>query len=151
MQRRIRNSAKALIIKDGKVLLSKLDDNGDVFFIMPGGGQDVGEVLTDTVKRECMEELGIEVDPKFLVFILEGANGEENHRIDFVFLCNYIRDIKDIEIQGDTHQVGAEWVSIDNIMNEPLYPYKYRNAILKLYKNENFDIYLGNENKGDFD
>ena len=35
MNRPIRNSAKALIIKDGKMLTIKLNDNGDVFYIMP--------------------------------------------------------------------------------------------------------------------
>jgi hypothetical protein len=39
MNRNIRNSAKALIIKDGKMLAVKLEDEDGVFFIMPGGGQ----------------------------------------------------------------------------------------------------------------
>lgn len=51
MERKIRNSAKALIIKDGKMLVSKINDNGDVFYIMPGGGQNAEELLPDTVKR----------------------------------------------------------------------------------------------------
>ena len=70
MERKIRNSAKALIIKDGKMLASKINDNGEVFYIMPGGGQDTEELLPDTVKRECEEELGIEVEPKSLEFIV---------------------------------------------------------------------------------
>ena len=40
MERKNRTAAKALIIKDGKMLAIKLNDNGDVFYIMPGGGQD---------------------------------------------------------------------------------------------------------------
>ena len=43
MERKIRNSAKALIIKDGKMLASKINDNGDIFYIMPGGGQESEE------------------------------------------------------------------------------------------------------------
>lgn len=72
MERKIRNSAKALIIKDGKMLASKINDNGDVFYIMPGGGQDAEELLQDTVKRECEEEFGIKVEPKSLEFVVEG-------------------------------------------------------------------------------
>ena len=37
---------------------------------MPGGGQDTEELLPDTVKRECAEEFGIEVEPKSLEFIV---------------------------------------------------------------------------------
>lgn len=61
MERPICNSAKALIIRDGKMLALKLrDDDGD-FCIMPGGGQKSEELLPDAVCREVAEELGIRV------------------------------------------------------------------------------------------
>ncbi len=76
MERQVRNSAKALIIKDGKLLAVKLDDNGDMFYIMPGGGQHAGELLPEAVRREVAEELGIDVCPQSLAFVIEGAQGE---------------------------------------------------------------------------
>lgn len=63
MERKIRNSAKALIIKDGKMLAMKQDDNDEVIYILPGGSQNAGETLTDAVKREVAEEIGIDVEP----------------------------------------------------------------------------------------
>lgn len=145
MERKIRNSAKALIIKDRKVLASKINDNGDVFYIMPGGGQDSDELLPDTVKRECAEEIGIVVEPKSLEFVVEGLRGESFHRVDLVFLCEYIGEIKNAEIHGDKNQIGFEWLSIENLMNEPLYPSKLRSQIIRLFNNEKTDVYLGNE------
>lgn len=145
MERKIRNSAKALIIKDGKMLASKINDNGDVFYIMPGGGQDTDELLQDTVKRECEEELGIEVEPKSLEFIVEGLRGESFHRVDLVFLCDYIGEIENAKIHEDKNQIGFEWLSIENLMNEPLYPSKLRSQIIHLFNNEKTDVYLGNE------
>ena len=145
MERKIRNSAKALIIKDGKMLASKMNDNGDIFYIMPGGGQDTEELLPDTVKRECAEEMGIVVEPKSLVFVVEGLHGESFHRVDLVFLCDYIGEIKNAEIHGDKNQIGFEWLSIENLMNEPLYPSKLRLQITRLCNNEKTDVYLGNE------
>lgn len=50
----IRNSAKAVILKDSKILLTRNIDNEGVFYLFPGGGQDHGETLTEAVKRECM-------------------------------------------------------------------------------------------------
>ncbi|HEX3023208.1 MAG TPA: NUDIX domain-containing protein [Lachnospiraceae bacterium] len=76
MKRTVRNSAKALIIKEGKMLAIKINDNDDIFYIMPGGGQEAGEGLTDTVRREVAEELGIDVIPQSLQFVIEGANGK---------------------------------------------------------------------------
>ncbi len=145
MERKIRNSAKALIIKDGKMLASKINDNGDVFYIMPGGGQDTEELLEDTVIRECEEELGIKVEPKSLEFIVEGLHGESFHRVDLVFLCDYIGEIENAKIHKDKNQVGFEWLSIENLMNEPLYPSKLRSQIIRLFNNEKTDVYLGNE------
>lgn len=145
MERKIRNSAKALIIKDGKMLASKINDNDDVFYIMPGGGQDTDELLQDTVKRECEEELGIKVEPKSLEFIVEGLRGESFHRVDLVFLCDYIGEIENAKIHKDKNQIGFEWLPIENLMNEPLYPSKLRSQIIRLFNNQKTDVYLGNE------
>lgn len=49
MSREIRNSAKALIIKDGKMLAIKIRDSDGDFYIMPGGGQEAKEQLSQTV------------------------------------------------------------------------------------------------------
>ena len=148
MERRIRNSAKALIIKDGKMLASKLNDNNDVFYIMPGGGQDAEELLPDTVKRECAEEIGINVEPQSLVFVIEGMHGESFHRVDLVFLCEYRGEVQNAKIHGDRNQVGFEWLAIDNLMNEPLYPSKLRSQIIHFYHHEKTEVYLGNESMG---
>jgi len=91
MQRAIRNSAKALIIKDAKMLAIKLRDEEGEWYIMPGGGQDAEELLPDAVCREVAEELGIDVDVKDLAFVIEGAHGENFHRVDLVF-CVSIRE-----------------------------------------------------------
>ncbi len=145
MERRIRNSAKALIIKDGKMLATKIKDNGDIFYIMPGGGQETDELLPEAVKREVAEEIGIEIQPKSLEFVVEGLKGESFHRIDLVFLCEYIGKIEKAELHGDHNQIGFEWLPIENLMNTPLYPSKLRSQIIRLYHNEKTQVYLGNE------
>lgn len=145
MERKIRNSAKALIIKDGKMLAAKINDNGDIFYIMPGGGQESEETLEEAVRREVKEEFGLIVEPKTLEFVIEGVTGESFHRVDLVFLCEYIKEIPDAEITGDYNQIGFDWLPIENLMNEPLYPSKLRKQIMNLYNDEETVVYLGNE------
>lgn len=145
MERKIRNSAKALIIKDGKMLASKINDNGDIFYIMPGGGQESEETLEEAVRREVKEEFGLIVEPKTLEFVIEGVTGESFHRVDLVFLCEYIKEIPDAQITGDYNQIGFDWLPIENLMNEPLYPSKLRKQIMNLYNAEETVVYLGNE------
>jgi 8-oxo-dGTP pyrophosphatase MutT (NUDIX family) len=144
MERKIRNSAKALIIRDGKMLVSKIDDNGEVFYVMPGGGQETDELLPEAVKRECAEEMGILVEPRSLVFVVEGLQGEAFHRVDLVFLCDFIGEIENAEIHGDINQIGYEWLPIENLQNETLYPSKLRTQIIDLFHNRKTEVYLGN-------
>lgn len=146
MKRGIRTSAKALIFRNGCMAAIKIDDNGDIFYIMPGGGQEPEEQLKDAVARECAEELGIAVIVKDLVFVIEGLHGEPFHRVDLVFQCEYVADIPGVRLHSDTHQVGIEWLPIDSLEIQPLYPSKLRKQILDLYNGRKTSCYLGNEN-----
>ncbi len=149
MERKIRNAAKALIMKDDKMLAIKISDGKEEWYIMPGGGQDAEELLPDTVCREVAEELGIRVKVKDLVFIIEGLHGEEFHRVDLVFLCEYIGEIENAVLQSDTNQTGSAWLDIKTLNHTPLYPSKLRRQIMNLYEGKEYKVYLGNEEIGD--
>ena len=149
MERPIRNSAKALIMKDGKMLVIRIKDNDEEWYIMPGGGQDAEELLIDSVCREVAEEMAIEVIPKELVFVIEGVRGETFHRVDLVFLCEYIGEISDAVLHKDTNQIGYAWIDIHNLNHSKLYPSKLRRQIMNLYEGKAYKVYLGNEEVGD--
>ena len=74
MSRQIRTSAKAVIIRNGKLLAIKVNDGKEEWYILPGGGQDGEEILPQTVEREVKEEAGIEVKCKDLLFVIEGVH-----------------------------------------------------------------------------
>jgi ADP-ribose pyrophosphatase YjhB (NUDIX family) len=148
MDRCVRTSAKALVIKDGCILAVKINDNGDEFYILPGGGQNAGELLPDACEREVAEETGIEVKAKDAVFIIEGSEGEPFHRVDIVFLCDYAGK-SETEHHGDSNQAGYEWLKIDTLNKTPLYPSKLRRPIMNLFEGKACPVYLGNECAGD--
>lgn len=149
MERQIRNSAKALIIKDGKMLAIRIKDGNEEWFIMPGGGQDSEELLSETVGREVAEEMGIKVNVKDLVFVVEGVHSETFHRVDLVFLCEFVEVIENAILQGDTNQVGYEWLDISTLNHSALYPSRLRRQIMNLYEGKQYQVYLGNEEAGD--
>ncbi len=149
MERYIRNSAKALIIRDGKMAAVKLEEDGDVWYIMPGGGQETEELLPDAVCREAAEELGLRVEAKELVFVVEGLHGESFHRVDLVFLCEYLGEIENAVLYSDTNQVGVEWLDLATLNRSQLYPSKLRRQIMNLYEGKPYKVYLGNEEAGD--
>ncbi len=91
----VRNSAKAIVIRDDLLLVIVHHDGEGDWYSLPGGGQEPGETLTDALQRECMEELGVRVEIGPLRYIREyiGANHEfsredaDSHQIDFMFEC----------------------------------------------------------------
>src|SRR5687768_8900235 len=48
-----RNSAKALIVKDGRILVIRKKVGTELWYLLPGGGQEKGETLHEALKREC--------------------------------------------------------------------------------------------------
>ena len=149
MERIVRNAAKALIIKNGKMLAVKISDGLESWYIMPGGGQNVEEPLPEAVSREVAEELGLQIEVKDLVFVVEGLHGENFHRVDLVFLCEYRGRIENPVLHSDTNQVGFDWLDIATLNTAPLYPSKLRRQIMNLYEGKPFQVYLGNEEIGD--
>ena len=148
MSRSIRTSAKALVIRDGRMLAIRLHDQDGDFYIMPGGGQNAGELLPAAVEREVAEETGIAVKAGDAVFIIEGEKGEESHRVDIVFRCEYLGE-SDAERHTDWNQTGYEWLDIATLNTAPLYPSKLRRPIMNLSARKDAPVYLGNENVGD--
>ena len=123
MDRTVRNAAKALIIKDDKMLAIKISDG--------------------------KEEMGLRVVVKDLAFVIEGLHGEKFHRVDLVFLCEYIGKLENAVLQSDTNQVGYDWLDIKTLNTTPLYPSKLRRQIMNLYEGKAYKVYLGNEEIGD--
>ena len=148
MERMVRTSAKALVIRDGRMLAIKMQEPDGVFYIMPGGGQMAGELLPATAEREVAEETGISVRAKEAVFIIEGEKGESFHRVDIVFRCDYL-GTANTEEHTDYNQIGCEWLDIETLNKAPLYPSRLRRPIMDLYAGKDTAVYLGNENAGD--
>ncbi|MGE5704190.1 MAG: NUDIX domain-containing protein [Clostridia bacterium] len=149
----IRNSAKAVIIRNEKILLTKNKDEFGLFYLFPGGGQEHGEELKDAVKRECLEELGEEVEVHELVYVREyiGKNHEfakwdsDIHQVEFYFTCSLTAE-EPTFLHGtnpDNNQVGVEWVEMNHLDDIRLYP----KTLSKMIKQSGAEIrYLGDVN-----
>ncbi len=149
MRREIRTSAKALIIRDGKMAAITISDGIETWYILPGGGQESEERLDEALCREVEEELGLCVSCGELLFVIEGVHGEAFHRVDLVFEANYIRKIEQPKFHVDTNQTGVAWLDISALNKAPLYPSRLRREIMNYYEGKPHRTYLGNEEIGD--
>ncbi|MBM7095118.1 NUDIX domain-containing protein [Bacillus sp. H-16] len=154
----IRNSAKAIIVNRDRteVLLTKNQDEEGFFFLFPGGGQEHGETLHEALKRECLEEVGYVIEVDELVHIREyiGKNHEhahfdyEVHQVEYYFAAEWKGDAINVLTPSnpDSHQVGTEWVNVNDLQRYRLYPKEIRNYIIKYANKEEAPVYLGDVN-----
>lgn len=127
-----RNSAKAIIVQDGKVLLLQKQHPGSAAFtVFPGGGQEPGETLPEALKRECIEEVGAQVQVGELLFVREYRSWEHEfddpnkptHQLEFFFLCSLEAPLDPSLVDNpDPGQIGVVWVAIEAFENENFYP-----------------------------
>lgn len=113
--------ATALIIKDGKIFLTK-DSKGRYYTI--GGAIAVNEVAADAVVREVKEELGVDSCVNQLAFVVENQFTQEGihfHNIEFHFVVDLIGEMPDEMIEGKLKQ-PCEWIEIDNLVNLDIVP-----------------------------
>lgn len=131
--KQIRNCAKAIIIRDQRILTVKYSDKGGEYYALPGGGQLHGETLTEALVRECQEELGITVKNHMLRFLREyiGKDGESSwrdadvHQVEFLYECDLVTgEEPQVGSHRDHSQVDIAWIPIDSIGNFRFYPKK---------------------------
>ncbi|HET9173911.1 MAG TPA: NUDIX domain-containing protein [Candidatus Saccharimonadales bacterium] len=83
----MRRAARAIIIKDNKLLVTRRDKFGMQYYILVGGGVDFGESLEQALFRELDEETGVTVRNPRLVFIEEAG---EIYGTQHIYLCEYV-------------------------------------------------------------
>jgi len=108
-------------------------------------------MLLQTVEREVREEAGIEVKCKDLLFVIEGVHGESFHRVDLVFLYDYLGKAENAILHNDTNQIGFDWLDLSILNRLPLFPSKLRRSIMNFYEGKEYTKYLGNEEVGDLE
>jgi 8-oxo-dGTP pyrophosphatase MutT (NUDIX family) len=150
----VRNSGKAIVIRDESILVIAYRDEEGEWFSLPGGGQEPGETLTDALQRECLEELGVGVEAGPLRYIREyiGAHHEfsrehENlHQIDFMFECALSGALPDAPPSNpDLTQTGIRWLPLSSLATARLYPKELR-RLLTGGIDPTAPVYLGDVN-----
>jgi 8-oxo-dGTP diphosphatase len=154
MKTTMRNAAKAIIVRDGHLLVTvNRDVNGGEFYILPGGGQDFGETLHEALHRECIEEIGARIEIRDLVCIREyiGRNHEfaefdgHVHQVEFMFHCTLDdRQQPGNGILPDSKQLGVKWIPLAELPTAPFYPAALRAVISEIAPHG--ALYLGDVN-----
>lgn len=141
----IRNAARAIIIRDGKLLaLKKMDGS----YTLPGGAHDPGESIEQGLQRECLEEIGTAVQINRLAYVGDYFKPKSSippstrHQIEFLFDCSVSDSyIAQSGSHPDKRQVDVVWLDLKDLENQPLYPTSLKKCIKELDKNA--PVYIG--------
>lgn len=115
-QKRYRDTARGLVVHDGKLLLMERWRPGLHYFSIPGGGIEPDETPEETVVREIAEETTIIVKVKRQ--IIEMHDKGIVHKI---YLCEYISGEPHLPAHAPEAKHGPEnrfkpgWVPLDNL------------------------------------
>ncbi len=114
----IQVGAGAVIVRDGKVLLAKRKgSHGEGSYGTAGGHVEFGETPTETVKREAMEELGIELkNVRFASCTNMQKYGK--HYIDISFVAEILRG--EPKIMEREKIASVDWYDLEDLP-EPLF------------------------------
>jgi 8-oxo-dGTP diphosphatase len=124
----LRTRACGLCIENDRLLLVNHHGltNGD-FWAPPGGGMQFGEVATDCVVREFLEETGLVVEVRDFLFACEFMK-EPLHAIELFFLVEKVggKLFKGTDPESGSNQIIKEvkfmdWGEIESLNKEKLH------------------------------
>lgn len=118
----------AVLVKDNKILVQRDKDGSE--YALPGGHVKMGETLEDGLIRETMEEMGVQIECKKLLWSEECFwewNGRQAHNISFYYLVELcdgfeIPDTGEFVSQKDNCNVVIGWMPIEQIQKVTIYP-----------------------------
>ena len=131
-QRRI--GVRGIIHKDGKIFAVKHrrhDGSESKFWAIPGGGLDPNESITDGVKRELIEELGITPEVGRIALIQQFTSTREDcdEELELFFIIKNPDDFAHPDVEHSSHgnQELARYEFVDTTKVE-IYPTIFRDA-----------------------
>lgn len=137
-----RYRAAAIIIEDGYVLFA--GNERENYYYSVGGAVHMGESAEEAVKREVLEETGVEYEVERLAFIHENffkgdgtLEGMKCHEVAFYFLMKPrgTRELNSNSYCLDGIKETMHWIPIDKLSDYRAYPTFFREK-LKNMKNE---------------
>ncbi len=136
----IRTSARAALLCERRLLVTQNHDRDGVFYLLPGGGQESGETLTEALVRECKEETGLAVEVGLLLFVREyiashhefAQSEPDVHQVEFLFACQAAAGQGPQDgVSPDHWQTGVEWLPLDHLLTARFYPAALKEPLLR--------------------
>lgn len=120
----MRECARAVVIRDGKLLIMKRVKPTESYYALLGGGIEAGETPDQAAIREVAEEASIVIANPTLIFI------EEPHQKfgrQYIYLCDYVSGepmLAEDSVESTDNILGSNnyepmWIDLDMVKDLP--------------------------------
>ncbi|MBU0568286.1 NUDIX hydrolase, partial [bacterium] len=110
-----------LMIEKDKILLVRHRKGEKTYWLLPGGGLEYGETISECAKREALEELSLEIALGDLLFANESIPSDKHrHVLNLYYQAKVIGG--QIKLGDEEVLAEAAWIEIDLIDELTLYP-----------------------------
>lgn len=135
----IRVGIKALIVRDGRILLNRCRRvDKFTYYTLPGGGQRQYESVMQALEREIREETGLSIRPLRMAAMCEeittdlksrAQSPDYTHRLTLIFAAKPLDDVSAAPEHPDSEMQCSEWVALEQADELNLYPRPLRRHI----------------------
>ncbi|HTE21515.1 MAG TPA: NUDIX domain-containing protein [Candidatus Limnocylindria bacterium] len=130
-----RTSARAIVIRDGRLLVMRRNKFGKEYVTLPGGSVEIGEKPEQTAVREVLEEATITVQNPRLVFI-DHAEFYGDH---YIYLCDYVSGEPKLSpgsTEAAIHKMGKNlyepgWLPLSELPDVPFLSAELQQAVIR--------------------
>lgn len=131
--------AVAIVLHDDKVLLIWRKNNGNEYYVFPGGGVEEAEKVEQAVLREVREETTLEVKIDKLLYHHEYVGDSDQ----YFYLCTYLSGEAQLGEANEKAAMQADpndfyqpvWVAMHNLRSLLVYPLEIRDWLIEDVQN----------------
>jgi 8-oxo-dGTP diphosphatase len=107
----------AIVMRGDSVLLVKRDkEPGKGMWSIPGGLVEIGESVKDALRREVMEECGIEVEPAELLDVVDAVSRDEKGMVRFHYvIVDFLSEWRRGDIVAGSDVADARWTPLSDL------------------------------------
>ena len=138
---RMSKAARAIIIKDGNILVMHRNKRGKQYYTLVGGQCKEGEDLEVALRREIKEETDLDITSSRLVFV---EKHPEPYNEQYIFLCD-IDAHQEVALQKNSEEAMLAiidsdshkpvWVDADEFARLSFFTLEVQQAILESLQN----------------
>jgi 8-oxo-dGTP pyrophosphatase MutT (NUDIX family) len=118
-------------VADNKILMIHRNRDGNLYYIVPGGGVEEGETVIEAAHREADEETGLVIELGELLwkrpFSTPTGNGATIDQMEYAYLITQFSGTPclsgpEFHRQSATNIYSLEWMAMVDFPNQVVYP-----------------------------